>query len=356
VKHGLHVALVALGIIAPHAALAHQSPYSYLDLRIEPGRIEGRVAAHVVDFAHEIGLSTPDSLLDSSYVAGRAAALEALLGARLDARADGTRIRPEWIGFEIDRDRRLVAFRFRSASAASPGRIEISGPLFPYDPAHETYANVYQGAALRGQELLDASHPSATAYLGGAPGVLAVVRTFVPAGMHHIFIGPDHILFIIGLLLLGGGVGRLLKIVTAFTVAHSITLALAALEIVNPPSRLIEPAIALSIMVVGIENLIGGGKRDVRAVLAFTFGFVHGFGFAGVLREFGLPPAALGWSLFSFNLGVELGQACIVLAVTPLLALAHARRPALAGRIVTVGSACVIAAGAYWFVQRVLFA
>ena len=124
----------------------------------------------------------------------------------------------------------------------------------------------------------------------------------------------------------------------------------------NLPSRLIEPAIALSIVVVGIENLLSGGRRDLRASLAFAFGFVHGFGFAGVLREFGLPPAALGWSLFSFNLGVELGQACIVLAVTPLLALARARRPALAGRIVTVGSAGVIAAGAYWLVQRLISA
>jgi hypothetical protein len=117
----------------------------------------------------------------------------------------------------------------------------------------------------------------------------------------------------------------------------------------------IEPAIALSIVVVGVENLIGGGRRDLRAGIAFAFGFVHGFGFASVLREFGLPPAALGWSLFSFNFGVELGQACIVLAVLPLLSLARAHRPVLAGRIVTVGSACVIAAGAYWFVQRVFF-
>ena len=348
-------AALALALLIPRAAAAHQSPYSYLELHVTPGRIEGRVAAHVVDVAHEVGLAFPDSLLDSSFVARHEAAIERLFTYHLDARADRARIQPEWTGFEIDRDRLRVAFRFRSRLGAAPGRIELAGPLFPYDPAHETYANVYQGSALRGQELLDASHSTATAYLGGAPGVFAVVRTFVPAGMHHIFIGPDHILFIVGLLLLGGGLKRLLKIITAFTVAHSITLALAALQIVNPPSRLIEPAIALSIMVVGIENLIGGGKRDVRAVLAFAFGFVHGFGFASVLRDFGLPPAALGWSLFSFNLGVELGQACIVLAVTPLLALASARRPVLAGRIVTAGSACVVAAGAYWLVQRVLF-
>ena len=351
---GLGLVFAALLVlISSRGAAAHQSPYSYLDLRLRGTAAEGRVAAHVVDLAHEAGTPVPDSLLEPAMVARHAAALEALLARRLGTRVDGAELRPVWTGFEIARDRRLVTFTFRAALARAPGRVELHGPLFPYDPTHETYVNVYQGTALRGQEVLDAAHPTATVYLGGAPGIFAVMRTFVLAGMHHIFIGPDHILFIIGLLLLGGGVGRLLKIVTAFTVAHSVTLALAALQIVNPPARVIEPAIALSIVVVGVENLIGGGRRDVRAGIAFAFGFVHGFGFASVLREFGLPPAALGWSLFSFNLGVELGQACIVLAVLPLLALARAHRPALAGRVVTVGSACVIAAGAYWFVQRV---
>src|SRR6185369_9937866 len=110
------------------------------------------------------------------------------------------------------------------------------------------------------------------------------------------------------LLLLGGTMGRLLKIVTAFTIAHSITLALATFQLVNPSPRIIEPAIALSIVAVGIENLVAQRRqRDVRAMLAFAFGFIHGFGFASVLREFGLPREALGVALASFNVGVELG-------------------------------------------------
>src|SRR5262249_62217026 len=109
---------------------------------------------------------------------------------------------------------------------------------------------------------------------------------------------------------------------TAFTVAHSITLALATLNILNPPSHIIEPAIALSIMYVGADNLMVGKEgRDFRALIASSFGLLHGFGFATVLREFGLPQQALGWSLFSFNLGVEIGQAVIVLAVGPLLGI-----------------------------------
>ena len=113
----------------------------------------------------------------------------------------------------------------------------------------------------------------------------------MPAGIHHILIGPDHLLFLVGLLLLGGTIRQLLLVVTSFTLAHSITLSLAALNIVSPPARIIEPAIALSIVYVGADNLLARGGRDVRAWIAFAFGFIHGFGFANVLREMDLPRA-----------------------------------------------------------------
>jgi hydrogenase/urease accessory protein HupE len=145
-------------------------------------------------------------------------------------------------------------------------------------------------------------------------------------------------------------------IVTAFTMAHSITLTLAALDIANPPARLIEPAIALSIIYVGIDNLmVGKTGRDVRAWIAFGFGLIHGFGFANVLREFGLPRQALGWSLFSFNVGVEIGQVCIVVVVALLLAALRRRQPSWSACVVTIGSLVVILAGSYWFIQRVFF-
>ena len=165
------------------------------------------------------------------------------------------------------------------------------------------------------------------------------------------------ILFVIGLMLLGGSLPRLLKIVTSFTIAHTITLVLASLGIVNPPPRLVEPTIALSIIYIGIETLWAlKRQRDARARIAFGFGLVHGFGFAGVLREFGLPSSALGWALGSFNIGVEVGQACFVLAVAPLLAWVQKRDPHMARRIVTVMSVVIIAAGTYWFIERLLAA
>ena len=114
-------------------------------------------------------------------------------------------------------------------------------------------------------------------------GAWAVIKRFVPSGVHHILIGPDHLLFLVGLLLLGGTIRQLTLVVTAFTIAHSITLSLAALNLVTPPPRIIEPAIALSIVYVGADNLLVRGGRDVRAWIAFAFGFIHGFGFANVL-------------------------------------------------------------------------
>src|SRR6185503_6430023 len=190
---------------------------------------------------------------------------------------------------------------------------------------------------------------------GTRQGTLAVVKKFIPEGIHHILIGPDHLLFLVGLLLLGGSMRRLLVVVTSFTIAHSITLSLAALDIFTPPARIIEPAIALSIIYVGFDNLLVKEGRDVRAWIAFAFGFIHGFGFANVLREMDLPRTALGWSLFSFNLGVEIGQLVVVVAVASALALLRSRSAAAGRRLALVGSVAVIAAGAFWFIQRVFF-
>jgi hypothetical protein len=173
--------------------------------------------------------------------------------------------------------------------------------------------------------------------------------------MHHILIGPDHLLFLVGLLLLGGSLRQLAMVVTAFTVAHSITLSLAALDLVSPPARIIEPAIALSIVYVGADNLLVRGGRDVRAWIAFAFGFIHGFGFANVLREMDLPTRALGWSLFAFNFGVEIGQLLVVVIVASAFLALRARSEAAGRRLVFAGSLVVVIAGTYWFVQRLLF-
>ena len=346
--------LLLLTLASP--ANAHDAPYSFVDIHVTPAGLEGRVMAHVVDLAHEAGLASPESLLVPTAAARARPQLVAALDRRVMLLADGDRLHPRWSAAQAIPGRRLLVFAF--TAPGSVHALALDGPLFPYDPLHETYLNLYVNGTLLRQEVLDHAHARFT-WSDGTPAEskLAVARRFIGLGLHHIFIGPDHILFIVGLLLLGGSIGRLLKIVTAFTVAHSITLALATLQLVQPSPRIVEPAIALSIVCVGAENLAAGGRRrDARAALAFAFGLVHGFGFAGVLREFGLPRASLGVALASFNVGVEIGQACIVLAVVPLLALARARGPAAGRRVLWAGSTAVITAGAWWFVQRVFFA
>jgi hydrogenase/urease accessory protein HupE len=252
-------------------------------------------------------------------------------------------------------ERHAVTLAFHIAGPR-PGTVAARARMFPYDEFHQTFLNVYEDGVLRQQAVFNGASGEHVYYAGTVQGTLAVVRTFVPAGVHHILIGPDHILFLIGLLLLGGGWWSLLRIVTAFTVGHSITLSLAALNFVTPPANVVEPAIALSIIFVGADNLlVGTSGRDVRAWIALAFGLVHGFGFANVLREFGLPAEALGWSLFSFNLGVELGQILIVTGVAAALALLRQWNQAAAQRLAFAGSVVVIAAGAYWFVERVFF-
>lgn len=347
--------LAAFLSATPHLASAHSQPYSFLDLHLTDRALEGTLAAHVVDLAHEIGLATPDSLLDPRRASAAAETLARVLDSRLELRADGRRVPLRWLGATPSASEKRVTFHFETAWRGMPGELEVRARLFPYDPQHETYLNVYESDSLRLQALLDDRHTEARHYTGGRQGFLAVLRTFTAAGIHHIFIGPDHILFVIGLLLLGGGIPRLLKIVTSFTVAHSITLALATLGVLRPPGKYIEPLIALSIVFVGLDSLRArAGHGDHRMKLAFFFGLVHGFGFASVLQEFGLPQQALAGSLFAFNFGVEIGQACIVAAVAPPLIALHRSKPEIAARVVRVGSWLVSAAGAYWLVQRLL--
>jgi hypothetical protein len=355
---GILAAVALIALLAAPAARAHDQPYSWLELKLSSDRLDGTVTAHVVDLAHECGIADPDSLLDAAFLARHTPALESMLAARLSLAADGAAVTPDWTGIEAQKDRRRVTFSFRAAWPHPPGMLRIGGPIFAYDTQHETYLNVYENGTLRQQDLLTHERTRYDHFTGGRQGLVAVLRTFLLAGIHHIFIGPDHILFIVGLLLLGGGTARLLKIVTAFTLAHSVTLALATLGIVTPPPRLVEPVIALSIVAVGISNLRalrGAAAGDARVWVALGFGFIHGFGFASVLRDFGLPRAALGASLFAFNAGVEVGQACIVGIVAPLLALVRLRAPAHAPRVVTVGSLVVALAGGYWFVERTFF-
>jgi hydrogenase/urease accessory protein HupE len=361
----LRVTLIAVAVVAFAApASAHPAPFSYLDIHLTSDRsagasaasiVNGTLVVHVIDLAHDLALASPNALLEPRTANEHKAAIAQLLAPRLVLLANGRELTAEWQDLEVLPERQAIKLQVRFAVASAAGVIRVRCALFPYDPNHQTFLNVYEDGKLMHQGILERAHPDFDYYTGTRQGTLAVVERFIPSGIHHILVGPDHILFLVGLLLLGGRLRQLLLIVSSFTLAHSLTLSLATLNLLNPPARLIEPAIALSIVYVGADNLLVRDGHDLRGWIALTFGFVHGFGFASVLREIGLPGRALGWSLFSFNFGVEIGQVCIVMAVAGMLGWVRRQNDVLGRRVVIAGSLVVIGAGMFWFVERLFF-
>lgn len=287
------------------------------------------------------------------------------------------------------------------------GGLQIrSDVLHEEAPSHLHFARLRlaDGAGL--EHVLSAAEPTWTvpAERGGAP-LADSFLAIVVLGVEHILTGYDHLVFLLGLILLGGRLGDVVRIVTGFTIAHSLTLALAVLGVARPPSGAIEALIGLSIALVAAENLwlSGGRSRAVRrgiaatllalaalaaagrggvpaltllglalftacyfallasadrpaplrAAVAFVFGLIHGFGFAGVLLEAELPSERLASTLFGFNLGVELGQVACVLLLWPLLQWLWRRADGRWQRpTIDYGSFAILAIGVFWFVER----
>ena len=347
--------LAAICLTVSWPAHAHPIPFSYLDLRLETGEIEASLVIHIIDLAHDLGVDPPERLLDPQVAAQQADAIAALVERRLELGAGQRSFVPSWLPPEVLPERQSVRLRFRYSIEPAPGVLEVGTLLFPYDPRHQTFLNVYEGGELRTQAILDVGHPRVEYFLGTWQGTRAVVQRFLPLGVHHILTGADHLLFLVGLLLLGGTIRQLLIVVTSFTLAHSVTLSLSVLNLFSPPATIIEPAIALSIVWVGADNLLVGGGRDMRAWIAFAFGLIHGFGFAGILRAMELPTRDVAWSLVSFNVGVEIGQLGVVVVAASALAALRSRSELAGRRLALAGSVVVIMVGGFWFVQRVFF-
>jgi hydrogenase/urease accessory protein HupE len=178
---------------------------------------------------------------------------------------------------------------------------------------------------------------------------------FLKLGIEHILTGYDHLLFLFALMVVCRDIRSILTVITCFTIAHSITLALATLEIVRLPGRIVEPLIAASIAYVGIENLVRRDTPKWRGLITFSFGLVHGLGFADALREFGIGSGGFGivLPLIGFNVGVEIGQLSVAAAVLPILWQLR-RNPLFVRQWVPVCSAFVALAGGYWMVERII--
>ena len=166
--------------------------------------------------------------------------------------------------------------------------------------------------------------------------------------------GLDHILFVLGIFLLSAHWRPLLYQVTAFTVAHSITLGLSLYGLISLPASVVEPLIALSIVYVAVENIVSGELKPWRVWIVFGFGLLHGLGFAGVLKELGLPAGEFLPALIAFNVGVELGQLTVIGAALLTVGFWFSRRPWYRNRVVVPASALIALVGAYWTIARVL--
>jgi hypothetical protein len=347
--------VVLLFVAAP--AAAHPVPFTYLDLRLGQGAIEGSLVAHMYDLGHDLNVDPTDRLLDPAIAAPYATAIANLFAGRLTVSADGGALTPQWSGLEVLADRQSLRMHVRYALETIPGVVNVSASLFPYDPYHQTFLNVYEGTALT-QAILDSGHLRFDYYAGTRQGALAVARTVVPLGARHVLTGPDHLVFFAGLLLLGASGRKFVALGAAFALAHTVTLTLASFGIIIPAARLIDPATALSIVYLGADNLLMRGGRpgkDVRVWIAGAFGGIHGFSVASVLRDMDLPVRALGWSLFSFTVGAFAALLAGGAVIAWVIAGLRSQSEALGRRLAFAGSVVVIVAGAFWFVQRVFF-
>lgn len=238
--------------------------------------------------------------------------------------------------------------------------LEVVERLFPDDPNSKTIVTVMKDGEAVGKGVLTTEFKSWTYKVQGAdePAKVSSGSTFLDflsLGIHHILQGPDHLLFIFGLMLARPRIKELLKVATAFTIAHSITLSLSALNIFSMSPRIVEPLIALSIVAVAAEKFFKPNDKVWRTIgIAFFFGLIHGFGFAGALTEIGLKPGEAAVPLAAFNIGVELVQASLILITIPVMTWISSLKWKHYSTATTCCAVIISLAGAFWFVERLV--
>ncbi len=369
-RAGFWLAALLLGV-AGTPALAHKPSDSYLTLKVGAGEaVHGRwdIALRDLDFA--IGLDADgDGRITWGELRARHGDIAAYALARLAVESNGAACRVQAGEQQVDEhtDGAYTVIDLRIACPQAPTHLVLRYSLFAdIDPQHRGLLNLVSAAGSR-TAILGPQAPMQRFELQ-QPSRLAQFLDYVRDGAWHIAIGYDHILFLLSLLLpavlwrQGGGWQAaerfrdafvdVAKIVTAFTVAHSITLTLAALGVVSLPSRWVESAIAASVVLAALNNLYPL-VRGRRWAVAFGFGLIHGFGFASVLADLGLPQQALLPALLGFNLGVEAGQLAIVAVFLPL-AFALRRTRFYRQGVLVGGSIAIALVAAVWLAERAL--
>lgn len=352
----------------PAIADAHKPSDSYLTLSVERDTGvtgEWHIALRDLDFA--IGLdANGDGEITWGEVKARHAEIAAYAMARLAIAANGAACPTTVNGRLIDNhsDGAYAVLRFAAACPPGPDELQVTYRLFSdIDPQHKGLLRLEAGGTRAA--VFGVQNAQQTFQLG-RPSQWRQFLDYLAAGVEHIWKGYDHILFLLSLLLPAvvvrhakrweSGAGfraaflDTLKIVTAFTLAHSATLSLATLQVVTLPARLSESAIAMSVVLAALNNLfpIVCGKRWA---VAFCFGLIHGFGFAAALTDLALPAGVLAVALAGFNLGVEAGQIAIISVFLPLAYLLR-RTWLYRGFVLTGGSSVIVAVAALWFVER----
>lgn len=331
-KHGLCWPLLATALLATQTARAHAVGLSQGEYRVT----DAGLAAELTFVRAELGEPADAAarrLLQSITVTDVEGRPCAALLTRLETAESNVTLRAE---YHCPAQR--VELRFWDE--LSPGHRHLVRSLNP-GAGPEPAALLLQRESARFELTSNVPAPSEPSAFG-----------WVRLGVEHILAGYDHLAFLLALVLAAVTLRSLAALVSLFTLAHSLTLALASLELYAPPSALVEAAIAASICFVGCENLTARAQRG-RAALVFGFGLIHGFGFAGALREIGVRSAQTPLALFGFNLGVELGQLALLAAVFPLVQ--RARRAAwFQRRGLLVLNTAIALAGACWLVLRIV--
>jgi hypothetical protein len=365
----LRRALPLLALLACcQPAWAHKASDSYLSVGIGEDRLDGQWDIALRDLEYAIGLdANEDGAIAWGELRQKRQAVEAYAFSRLHVERGGKpcAIAPGDFLADHHTDGAYAVLRFELACPASGADLTLGYHLFfDLDPLHRGLLRVdYRGAAQTA--VLSPDHDAQRIELGEI-GLGATFLQYLREGISHIGFGYDHILFLMSLLLpavlyresgawlpvasLRAALAEVLKIVTAFTLAHSITLSLATLDFIALPSRWVESAIALSVILAALNNLYPL-VRDKRWTVAFAFGLVHGLGFANVLKDLGLPANALLLALVAFNLGVEVGQLGIVAGFLPL-AHGFRRSPWYRKGFLYLGSTLIALLAAIWLAER----
>lgn len=271
------------------------------------------------------------------------------IGKRVRLLLDGKRFEPSEV--KLQDDPSTDTWIWIGVAPVAGRIVTAERAVFPDLPADRTVVNVINAGVPVGTTILTAD--AGPVQIGES--TTGLISRFLREGVIHILEGADHIAFLIAILLPVRRVRHIVQVVTAFTLAHSVTLTAAAAGLAEVSPRLIEPAIAVSIVIAAAENLHGRTQAiGVRTFYAFGFGLIHGFGFAGSLAESGLPPYGLWPAIGAFNAGVELGQLAIVCVLAPALALLERKKPVFSSAVVRYASFLIIAAGLTWSIQRIV--